>query len=482
MLELAKRTIKRVWLRQVVRADARERRRLAMVDRDLPPELWGATVGADGHLALGGCDAVELAERFGTPLFVVDRGRLRRDYTEFLESFSRHYPRVEIGYSYKTNPLPGVLRMLHELGAGAEVISHFELWLALRLGVPPDQVIFNGPAKTEEALALAVSRGIRLINVDNLSEIDAIARLAGEAGRRQPVGVRVVTSVGWSSQFGLGLRDGAAREAFDRARKSPHLEPCAIHIHLGTGIRDTGVYLQAIREVLEFAGAIRGELGVDIRFFDFGGGFGVPTVRPLSEMDSRLMANGLAPLVTDPAAAPRLSTYGERIAELFRRFHPAGTGEDPLMILEPGRAITSRAQSLLLRVIATKPAPGGGQNVILDGGKNVAMPPGFEYHEVLPASKMRESREASCNLFGPLCHPGDVLCVRKLMPRLEPGDVLAVMDAGAYFVPNLMNFSNPRAGAVAAEDGRAEWIRRHESFEDVVGRDDLGAAEGRSPR
>jgi diaminopimelate decarboxylase len=120
--------------------------------------VWDVGVSALGHLEIDGCDAAALARDFQTPLYVVNKQRLRKDYTRFVESFRALYPRVELGYSYKTNPLPGVIRALHEAGALAEVISHFELWLALRLGVPPHRIIFNGPAKTPGALEDAIRR------------------------------------------------------------------------------------------------------------------------------------------------------------------------------------------------------------------------------------------------------------------------------------------------------------------------------------
>jgi diaminopimelate decarboxylase len=473
MIGLARKTASGLLLQLARRAERRRRQRLGMLDRDLTPDLWGAEVSSEGHLVIGGCDTVRLAETYGTPLLVVDEDRLRGNYAGFLETFRRHYPRVEIGYSYKTNPLPGVLRVLHEIGASAEVISHFELWLALELGMPGERVIFNGPAKTPEALALAVASGVRLINIDNTGEIDVIQRLAAASNRIQKVGLRLITSVGWSSQFGLSIRTGAARGAFEQVRRCSNLDPCGLHIHLGTGIKNVAVYVQAIREVLEFARDIRHEMGVEIRFFDFGGGFGVPTVRPFESTDARLMANGYPPLAIDTGASPRLESYAVAIASLLREHAPAGDGEDPMMIFEPGRAVTSSSQTLLLRVLAVKAADGGGHRVILDGGKNLAMPPGYEYHEVLAASKLGDAPRGSYDLFGPLCHPGDVLCVQKRLPHLEPGDVVAVMDAGAYFVPNQMNFSNPRCGAVIVRSGSARMIRRHETFEDIVRRDDL---------
>jgi diaminopimelate decarboxylase len=478
MISIARKMAKHVWLRLVRHSDQRQRQRLGMQNRDLTPEFWDAAVGLDGHLVIGGCDVVRLAAQYGTPLHVVDRERLRKNYVDFLGIFRRHYPHVDVFYSYKTNPLPGVLHALHEFGAGAEVISHFELWLALKLGVLPDRVIFNGPAKTESALALAVSRDVGLINVDNIAEIDTIQRLASAADRVQKVGVRVITSVGWSAQFGLSIRDGSAWEAFKRAKSCPNLDPCALHFHLGTGIKDIDIYLQAIREVLEFADDLHGKLHINIRIFDFGGGFGVPTVRTFSSADMRLMKNGFSPRVMDVEAAPQLASYAALIAELFLEYRKLKGHEDPVIIFEPGRAITSNAQTLLLRVLAVKPAREGKYNIILDGGQNVATPPTFEYHEILPASKMHETRNMFYDLFGPLCYPADVLCIHKPMPQLDPGDVVAVMDAGAYFIPNQKNFSNPRCAAVMVDSGTAKLIRKRESFKDIIHLDDFEEKAG----
>src|SRR5262249_9333232 len=142
----------------------------------------------------------------------------------------------------------------------------------------------------------------------------------------------------------------------------------------------------------------------------------------------------------------------------------------PTIILEPGRALTSSAQSLLLEVVTVK--PGSKASVaILNGGKNITMPLGYEYHEIFAASKMHAPLHGYYHLFGPLCHPYDIISTCKRLPKLDPGDVIAIMDAGAYFVPNQMNFSYPRPGAVLLESGRAEVIREHETFEDIIARD-----------
>ncbi len=441
---------------------------IAMAERD-----WGLTTDPRGHLLVQGCDLVELGRRHGTPLYVVNREQLERTYHAFRDSFASRYPQVEVAYSYKTNPVPGVIRELHAMGAIAEVISEFELWLALHLGVPPERIIVNGPGKTPAGLERAVTSGVRIINIDSPAEIDAIDALAARHGVLQKVGVRVITSVGWSSQFGIRIDSGEALEAFRRIRARANLAGCGIHLHLGTGIQDVGTYVQAIREVLEFAGVVHRETGLVMEYLDFGGGFGVPTVRHHSVMDGKLMLNGLPPLLAPGPVPPAPTDYAEAITTLVRRFHPDGTARLPTLVFEPGRAISSSAQLLLLEVLAIKDGRDGVRNVILNGGKNITMPLGYEFHRIFAASRMREPVSAAWHLFGPLCHPGDIVAQFEPLPELAVGDVLAIMDAGAYFVPNQMNFSNPRPGVVMVSNGRDQLIREHESFEDIVRRDRL---------
>jgi diaminopimelate decarboxylase len=456
------------------RMDKSRRRDLYGEQGSIPLHHWRVSANDDGHLVIGGCDAVELARLYGTPLHVVDETSLEHTFTAFREAFLGRYPRMEIGSSYKTNPLPGVLTVLHRAGASAEVISHFELWLALRLGIPGERIIFNGPAKTDEALALAVSSKVKLINIDNLDEPHAIQKYAEACDCRQQVGVRVVPSVGWAGQFGLNIRSGAALTAFRHIGKFDRLIPCGMHMHLGTGIKSVDIYLTAVREVVEFAKTIERQLGIRMAFLDFGGGFGVPTVKPYSMNDVRLMANGFPSTVLDVTAHPPLAAFAGAVGDLVSRYYPPSEGEQPTIILEPGRALTSSAQTLLLRILAVKARDGANDAVITDGGKNIALPTSYERHELLAASKLGRPPAKTYDLYGPLCHPGDLLFRSLTLPALEPGDVLALMDAGAYFIPNQTNFSNPRPAAVMVRQGRVDLIRERESFEHVIARDLCG--------
>ncbi len=450
------------------------RERLGQVD-GIPPAAWGASRNGAGELVIGNCSVAAVAHEFGTPLHIVDNIRLNADFENFVNSFRSLYPKIEVGYSYKTNPLPGVLAELHRFGALAEVISHFELWLALRLGVSPERILFNGPGKTSEAIELAVREGVSLINIDSLTEIDEIAIAAARFNRRQAVGVRIVTSVGWSAQFGLSLESGDAFEAFRRMAAHPHLIANGLHFHLGTGIREAPIYLKAVRETLEFTHRLKSELKIEVKHLDLGGGFGVPTVRPMSIWDQRLMANGMPPGPVNTEAAARPNDYSRSIIELVRHYYPDDSSL-PTIYFEPGRALSSQAQCLILKVLAVKDS-GSRPKVILDGGKNIAMPTGYELHELLPVNLATDVRVPT-DFFGPLCHPGDQLFVAKRFPPVKPGDLVAIMDAGAYFVPNQMNFSHARPGAIMIAAGRPHVLRDRESFGDVVRLDRLDASDG----
>lgn len=470
VVERAKSSLKRAVINRLLRQEAERRRVLPAAFNGLPPERWGYDIDAAGKLCVQRLSAAELIARFGSPLYVVNLPWLRRTHDEFLAPFQQRYPTTRLATSYKTNPVPEVLKALHECGTYAEVISEFELWLAARLGLPGERIIVNGPGKGRGMLARAVDLGVKVINIDGLGEIDAIAAEAQRVGRRQPVGVRVVTSVGWSSQFGLSIAGGDALTAFERIVKNPWLAVHGVHLHIGTGLKSVALYLQAIREVLAFSRVLRERCGVELSLYDLGGGFGVPTVRGLEAWDVRMVAHGFPAREAFPADCPTPSEYAAPIAALFEREF-AGRAQ-PEIVLEPGRAITSSAQSLLLSVIAVKEGEGV-RKLILDGGKNITMPLGWETHKIFPIGGLAAPFDVRSDLYGPLCHPADVIARHLSLPRLSVGDAVAIMDAGAYFVPNQMNFSNPRPAIATVDAGEARLVRRRESFDDVVALDDF---------
>lgn len=421
-----------------------------------------------GRLRAGGVDVAGVAREYGTPLHLVDVGRLREVHDAFLAPFAEAGARVRLATSYKTNPVPFVLEKLHEWGTLAEVISPFELSLALKLEVPGDRIIFNGPGKTRESLELAVREGVWLINADSGEELRAVQDIAAQQGRRQKIGLRVTTEVGWRSQFGLPVRGGAAFEGFRMAAEASHLEPVALHLHLGTGVTAVHPYVQAAGEVLELGRRVRAELGLPLSVIDLGGGFPVPTTRTMDTWDRRMQHLGMPPRTAEPGTVPTAESFARALVPMMNSYVDDMGLKNAEFIFEPGRAITGPAQMLLLSVLRVKWAGRTVPDLILDGGRNLCMPLAWEFHEIHPVARMLDDVLEAQNLYGPLCHPHDIVALNKSLPPLEEGDVVAVMDAGAYFVPNQTNFSNPRPGVVAVADGRVKWVRRPETFSDML--------------
>ncbi len=438
----------------------------------LSPSLWDLKPGARGQMTLRGVDCLELAERYGTPLYVVDAERLRKNFEEFRDGFTARYPKAEVAYSYKTNPLPGVLAALDAFGADAEVVSGFELWLALELGVSPGRIVYNGPGKTAEDLELAVSRNVKLVNVDGSHEIDAIEEIAGRHGHRQSVGVRVVTSVGWQGKFGFSIDTGAAFEAYRRLKGLKNVAPVGMHVHIGAGEGVGGPcdYARAAREMCRLARQLREKLDISIRYIDLGGGYStIRTVRAYDSLDARFLEANLPVQEAAMKRCNRTEDYAAAVTDVLKKYCPSASPDAlPTLILEPGTAVTCTAMFAMVKVLDVKSSRNGIRDVIVDGGRSFAGPTGWECHELLHASRLAAPREEYFRVFGPTCTPYDMLFQVKRLPSLKRGDVLAIMDAGAYFVPLQTNFSYPRAAAVMVEEGSHRLIREREEYGDIV--------------
>ncbi|HXC59985.1 MAG TPA: alanine racemase, partial [Steroidobacteraceae bacterium] len=238
-------------------------------------------------LVLQGVALEDLLQRWGSPLHVVDAAALRENARRFLKPRGKDSG-CEVFYSYKTNPVPGVLRVLHEEGVGAEVISHHELWLARRLGVAPERIIYNGPGKSRESLREAIGLGIQVININHAEEVARVAEVARELGRRQRVGLRISTGAGWTAQFGTPTHDGAALRAFAAAHATGVLDVVGVHAHLGGMIHDQGTLLWAVNGVLDFVEQLESELGLQLQILNFGGSLATPTVHHDTPLDRRL--------------------------------------------------------------------------------------------------------------------------------------------------------------------------------------------------
>jgi diaminopimelate decarboxylase len=439
---------------------------------ELDPAIWGlGEIG--GRLVAEGVELAALRARFGSPLHVVLADRLRRNAAAHQDGAAGARP--EIFYSYKTNPVPGVLAILHAAGVGAEVISEYELWLALRLGVRPESIVFNGPVKSPASIRTAIEQGIRLLNLNHREEIPVVARAAREAGRRPVVGVRVSTRGGWGGQFGSAIATGEALRAVEEARATGVLDVRAVHSHHGGMIRTAAEAEAHVAQVLAFVDEVRDRLGLVLEILDLGGSLAVPTVTRTRRLDERLNTTFLVDLpVPDPAATIPAARYVAGVMEQVEGHHRARGLPTPAVFLEPGRSLTGDAQVLIASVVSLKEAPREPAWAILDAGMNLTDPMRGEYHHVFAAARLREPAARRYRLAGPICSPGDVLRWSIALPALAPGDPLAIMDAGAYFVPFATSFSFPQPPIVLLDRGETRLLRRAETFEDLVGLDVAG--------
>jgi diaminopimelate decarboxylase len=238
-------------------------------------------------------------------------------------------------------------------------------------------------------------------------------------------------------------------------------------------MEDQQAYGRALSEMLQLAGQLRTELGLNLRYFDLGGGFDtISTVRNYSGWEQRLMAKNLPVQEATVRSKLPVSTCSETIAALFRKSDSFSQDQSPMIILEPGRAMTSSSQMLLLKVLDIKDRGNAMAEVIMDGGKNVAAPLAWECHAVLHASRSNGSSGKFYTLYGPLCTPYDQTFQIKRLPELSPGDILAIMDTGAYFVSMQSHFcSFAEPAAVMVEHGACSVIRNRQTFESLFPHD-----------
>lgn len=439
----------------------------------LAPSKWRLQDDSSRGLLLQGVALRDLIQNWGSPLHIVDSEALRNNIEAFRAPSKQTGLGCEVYYSYKTNPIPGVLTQLHALGVGAEVISHYELWLARRLGVPPERIVYNGPGKSTESIREAVSMGLQLINLNHPEEVQRIVGVARSIGARPRVGLRITTGDGWSAQFGTPTAGGVALAAYAQAQAAGVLDVVGLHAHLGGMIHSKERLLHAVDSVLQFVQHVESELGFTLEVLNFGGSLATPTVYHISARDKKLNQAFQRDL---PEPCPRhslavddyITCLTARVSDHYRhRERPC-----PRIFIEPGRSMTGNTQMLVASVITSK-AERDTTYLILDAGINLAESVRNEYHHLFPVVNSSHPRTHTYTVVGPICSPGDTLYPTWRGPALSQGDAVVIMDAGAYFVPFSTSFSYPRPAIIALDHGQPKLLRRAERFEDIVAYDDL---------
>jgi len=421
-----------------------------------------AGVSGKGHLAIGGCDMVELANEFGTPLYVFDEATLRQMCAEYRLEFGQHYPDTLVLYAAKAFLNRALASILKEEGLGLDIVSGGELAIAMSVDFPPDKIYFHGNNKLREEIELAVTCGVGRIVVDNICELPLINDIAREAGVTQAILLRLTPGIdphthryiatgNIDSKFGLSMVSGQAEEAVLKAMSASNLNLVGLHFHIGSLISTPNPYLEAIKVVFQFAADMRDKHGFALHEFNCGGGYAVRYVQDASTAATSEFAEAIASAV--------LSEVQER------GFSP------PRLLVEPGRAIVGRAGIALYRVGVIKDIPGVRRYVSVDGGMADNIRPALysSSYEAIVANKVQEDKVEQVTIAGKFCESGDILIRDITLPELVVGDVIAVPVSGAYSLSLASNYNASLKPAIAlVREGKARLIRRRETYDDLM--------------
>ena len=419
------------------------------------------TVDSQGHLVIGGCNALDLVAEHGTPLYVLDEQTLRDRCRSFVQEFQQRFQNSQVYYACKAYINPALAQMFDEEGLGLDVVSGGELATAQRAGFPLERVTFHGNNKTPDELEYAVANGIGTVAVDSFYELELLDRTASAAGKVQNIIIRVspgvdphthghTTTGTLDSKFGFAIQTGHATQAVRQALKASNLNLRGLHFHLGSPIFELEPYRVATELVLRWAAQFREE-GLDLQEFSPGGGFAIAYTRD--------------------DVPPEIGDYAQAIISTM-----AATCEDlgmdmPNLIIEPGRSIIGPAGVALYQIGAIKDIPGVRKYVSVDGGMGDNIRPALyqAIYEVIAAGKVNSVPTERVTIAGKYCESGDLLASDVMMPELAAGDVLAIPAAGAYCPSMASNYNlNPRPPIVLVKNGQSRLIRRRESYQDMM--------------
>jgi diaminopimelate decarboxylase len=451
---------------------------------------WGLTCNVHGELYIGGCNTLDLGANYGTPLHVVDENRLKETAGNFLECLKSVYPGdATVHFALKCNAVPGVVSIIRESGLKAEVMSEFELNLAMHLGYPGIDIIVNGPFKPDRLLKTCLDYGIRFIIIDSLLELRNLDHLCESAGKSAEVLLRInpdyipqgmnqgsATGSRKGCAFGLDLKGGEVEAALNEISGLRRVNFRGFHFHIGTGIHNPEDYCKALISLRETVNQAR-ILKHHIEVFDVGGGFATATSRGMTTREMLLYeAFDRLPPAGRTHSHVGIQEFAEAITRGMKKLF--GKENLPELIVEPGRCIASSNQLLLLQVHQVKERPGLKKWLITDGGiGTVTMPTYYEYHEVLLCNDINRTRKENVTITGPACFAGDIVYRNKTMPQVYPGEILAIMDSGAYFTAWESSFGFARPAIVAASNGKHRLLRRREEFSDMIARDNINKSK-----
>ncbi len=425
------------------------------------------SVTAEGRLLFAGQDAANLLRQYGSPLYLMDEERIRKNCRTYYTAMKEAFGETALPfYASKANSFKEIYRIVAEEGLGVDVVSCGELYTAHQAGFPMDKTCFHGNNKTDEDIAFALNLGVGCFVVDNEEELYAIDRIAAEKGKIQPILLRLTPGIDThtyeavntgkvDSKFGSAIETGQAETLTALALKLEHIALKGFHCHVGSQVFDSDTFLRSADIMLEFIARIRAQLGYTAEELDLGGGYGVRYQESDPEIDIAANIHEVAKNVKAKCAALNLPL--------------------PALRLEPGRSIVADAGLTLYTVGTIKKIPGYKNYVSIDGG--MGDNPRYALYEsaytVIAAEKAKEEPVMIADLVGRCCESGDIIQPQVALPAsLKRGDIIAVLTTGAYNYSMASNYNRiPRLPIVMLSNGESRIAVKRETLEDLIRND-----------
>lgn len=415
-----------------------------------------------GHLTIGGSDTLELAQKFGTPLVIYDVGQIRSQIRAFKKVFETEGVDYAVSYASKAFATVAMYQVCDQEGAFTDVVSAGELYTAVKAGFPMERVSFHGNNKSRQELEMAVDHHVGKIMLDNFYEIELLDQILKEKDVKINVMLRITPGISAhtheydqtgqvDSKFGFDLESGQADEALKLVLANPRMEMLGLHAHIGSQIFELNGFQMAAKKLVEVATHWRDKYGYVSKIINVGGGFGIKYV----EADHPL----------------RPEEFVKTIIETIKEESKLHSFPLPQIDIEPGRSIVGPAGYNLYSVGSRKEVKGLKPYVTVDGGMGDNIRPALyqaEYETVLAKDPQAKNIE-TVRLAGKYCESGDILAQNQPLPKTEPGDILVMLDTGAYGYSMASNYNrNPRPAVVFVENGQAKLVVERESLADLV--------------
>lgn len=425
-------------------------------------QIQATDINNDGHLQIGGVDAIELAHKYGTPLLVYDVAKIRDQIHRFRKVFQTEQVDYEVSYASKAFSAVAIYQVMKQEGAHIDVVSGGELATAIKAGFPMGKVSFHGNNKSQAELVMAIEHGVGTIVVDNFHEIDLLKEILATRSTTVNVQLRITPGIAAhtnsyiatgqvDSKFGFDVDSGQADDALQKLMKLPQIHVTGLHAHIGSQIFDVQGFEGVAKKLVQIAASWKRKYDFTASVLNVGGGFGIK----YSAADHPIHPEDFVRAIVDTV---KKSVHEQKLVM-------------PAIWIEPGRSIVGPAGYTLYTIGSRKNIPGLLPYVSVDGGMGDNIRPALydaKYETVL-ASDPQASNQETVRIAGKYCESGDILSDRQPLPATKPGDILAMLDTGAYDYAMASNYNrNPRPAVVFAEDGHDQLVIKRESYDDLT--------------